>query len=110
MHPEIEKLINLTIASGQVTEKNRATILRKAEKLGEDKDEVELILDGELALLKQDNNIQNNQVSYTNNKELVNISFLQAASSFINKYKFLKYAIIFFLICLGFNLLIFILL
>ncbi len=53
MHSEIEKLIKLAIADGEITEKERAAILRKAEKLGEDKDEVELILDGELAVAKR---------------------------------------------------------
>jgi|WetSurMetagenome_2_1015567.scaffolds.fasta_scaffold00156_15 hypothetical protein len=53
MNPEIEKLIKLAIADGEITEKERAAILRKAEKLGEDKDEVELILDGELAVTKR---------------------------------------------------------
>ena len=48
MHPEIEKLIDLALADGQVTEKEKAIILRKAEALGEDKDEVEMTLDGKL--------------------------------------------------------------
>lgn len=62
MHPEIEKLIQLAIAEGVITDKERAIILQKAEKLGEDKDEVELILDGELALAKQkQNSEQQNQ-------------------------------------------------
>ena len=45
MHPEIENLINMAIADGEVTEKERAIILRKAEGFGEDKDEVEMILE-----------------------------------------------------------------
>ena len=54
MHPEIENLINMAIADGEVTEKERAIILRKAEGLGEDKDEVEMILDGKIALMKKE--------------------------------------------------------
>jgi hypothetical protein len=53
MHPEIEKLIRLAIADGDVSEKERSVIMRKAEELGEDIDEVELILNGELALKNQ---------------------------------------------------------
>jgi len=53
MNPEIEKLIKLAVADGAITDKERTAILRKAEKLGEDKDEVELILDGELAVAKR---------------------------------------------------------
>jgi len=53
MNPEIERLIKLAIADGEITDKERGVILRKAEKLGEDIDEVEMILNGELALLKK---------------------------------------------------------
>ena len=60
MHPEIEKLIQLAIADGEITEKERAVIMRKAEKLGEDIDEVEMILDGELALFKKAIESENN--------------------------------------------------
>ena len=52
MHPEIENLINMALADGEVTEKERAIILRKAESLGIDKDEVEMILDAKLHQLK----------------------------------------------------------
>lgn len=52
MHPEIENLINMALADGEVTEKERAVILRKAESLGIDKDEVEMILDAKLHQLK----------------------------------------------------------
>lgn len=46
MHPEIDKLIDMALADGQVTEKEREIILRKAEKLGLDYDEVEMYLEG----------------------------------------------------------------
>ena len=45
MHPDIEKLINIAKEGGELTEKQKAIILRKAEKLGEDVDEVEMILE-----------------------------------------------------------------
>jgi hypothetical protein len=48
MNNEIEKFIELAIADGQVTDKERAVILRKALELGADSDEVEMILDGKL--------------------------------------------------------------
>lgn len=56
MNPEIEKLIKLAVADGEITENEKAVIIRKAEKLGEDIDEVELILNGELALKKENTN------------------------------------------------------
>ncbi|MDP4678985.1 MAG: hypothetical protein NWS46_01315 [Cyclobacteriaceae bacterium] len=46
MDIELENLINMALADGVVTEKERAIILRKAEALGEDIDEVEMILEG----------------------------------------------------------------
>ena len=45
MHPDIEKLITIAKESGEVTEKQKEIILRKAEKLGEDVDEVEMLLE-----------------------------------------------------------------
>ena len=45
MHPDIEKLINLAKESGELTDKQKEIILRKAEKLGEDVDEIEMILE-----------------------------------------------------------------
>lgn len=48
MHPEIEKLIDLALADGQITEKERNVILKKAAELGVDADEVEMVLDAKL--------------------------------------------------------------
>ena len=52
MHPEIEKLIDLALADGQITEKERNVILKKAVELGVDADEVEMTLDGKLHQLE----------------------------------------------------------
>ena len=54
MNQEIENLINMALADGEVTEKERGIILRKAEALGIDRDEVEMILDGKIALQKRE--------------------------------------------------------
>lgn len=56
MNPEIDNLINMALADGEVTEKERAIIIRKADSMGLDIDEVEMILDGKIALLKKDQN------------------------------------------------------
>lgn len=53
MNQEILNLIEMAIADGVVSEKERSIILRKAGTLGEDKDEVEMILDGKLAIMKK---------------------------------------------------------
>lgn len=54
MNPEIENLINMALADGEVTEKEKAIILRKAEALGYDQDEIEMILDGKIALMNKE--------------------------------------------------------
>jgi hypothetical protein len=56
MNIELENLIDMALADGKVTEKERAVILRKAESLGIDKDEVEMILDAKLHQLKTKTN------------------------------------------------------
>ncbi|PWH11175.1 hypothetical protein DEJ39_02455 [Bacteroidetes bacterium SCGC AAA795-G10] len=48
MNTEIERLIELAIADGEITDKERAVIIKKAEKFDVDPDEVEMILDGRL--------------------------------------------------------------
>jgi hypothetical protein len=67
MSSEIDNLINMALADGEVTEKERAIVLRKAEALGLDKDEVEMILDGRIALQKKQDNL--NQQKPLSNKE-----------------------------------------
>ena len=69
MHPEIENLISMAIADGDVTDKERAIILRKAEVLGEDRDEVEMILDGKIALLKKEQTDTQPKVTQKSSKE-----------------------------------------
>lgn len=69
MNPEIDRLIKLAIADGEISEKERGVILRKAESLGLDKDEVEMILDGELALMKKEQHQKGNQIPPKSNKE-----------------------------------------
>ena len=56
MHPEIEKLIDLALADGQITEKERNVILKKAAELDVDADEVEMVLDGKLHQLQASKN------------------------------------------------------
>ncbi len=52
MNEQLEKLIDLAIADGKITEKERKVILKKASELGVDTDEVEMILDGKLHQLE----------------------------------------------------------
>jgi hypothetical protein len=64
MNAELENLIKMSLVDGEVTDKERAIILRKAELLGVDKDEVEMILDARLYQLQAKANV--------NKKENVN--------------------------------------
>jgi len=43
----------MALADGEISEKERGIIFRKADALGEDKDEVEMILEGKLAMMKK---------------------------------------------------------
>lgn len=49
MNDEFINFIDLVISNGDLTEKSRSTILKKAESLGINKDEAELILDSKIA-------------------------------------------------------------
>ena len=62
MHPEIEKLIDLALADGQITEKERNVILKKSAELGVDADEVEMTLDGKLHQLEASKTKQKEKV------------------------------------------------
>lgn len=53
MHPDLEEMIDLVLADGKITEKEREVIFRKAAKLGVEKDEVEVFLEGKLFQLQQ---------------------------------------------------------
>jgi hypothetical protein len=54
MHPEIEKLIDLALADGQITEKERNVIFIKASDFGINQDEVEMIIDAKKHLKEKE--------------------------------------------------------
>ena len=66
MHQEVIKLIEMALADGQVTEKEREIILRKAEKIGLDIDEVEMYLEGKIS-----DNSNKPTITYKSNRESV---------------------------------------
>lgn len=55
MNPELERLIDMVVADGQITEKERAVVIKKAIELGVDTDEAEIYLDGKLHQINQAN-------------------------------------------------------
>lgn len=54
MHVEIENLINIALADGTISEKEKEILFRKAIALGEDPEELEMILQGRLLLLEKE--------------------------------------------------------
>ena len=73
MNKELVKFIELCLADGEISEKERKVIFRKAEEFGVPKDECEIILEG---LVLQQMEISNK--SYTK-KEFVKIGALSSA-------------------------------
>lgn len=54
MHPEIEKLIDLALADGEISEKERNVIIKKASDFDINQDEVEMIIDAKKHLKEKD--------------------------------------------------------
>ena len=80
MHPDIEKLIDLALADGQITEKERNVILKKAAELGVDISEVEMTLDGRL------HQIQATQTKPTKEK-VGNLNTCPSCGSSVNSFQ-----------------------
>jgi len=68
MNPEIEKLIEYAIADGLINNKEREIIRKKAEKLNEDPDEAEMILDAKLAMRENQTTKASSPEKKSNNK------------------------------------------
>jgi hypothetical protein len=79
MHTEIDKLIEMAIADGHVTDKEREIILRKAEKLGIDMDEMEMYLEGKLTT---------NNYTTSHEKKIVSLNINKSKSDLIVKNNF----------------------
>ena len=52
MHSKVVKLIDMALSDGKINEKEREIILRKAESLSEDVDEVEMYIEGKISDLE----------------------------------------------------------
>jgi hypothetical protein len=55
MNTELEKLIDLALADGQLTDKEKQILTRKAKEFGVDIDEFEMVLEGKLHLAQKEN-------------------------------------------------------
>jgi len=54
MNPELEKYIDFVVADGEVTEKEKNLLIRKAQELNVDLDEMEIILDAKLHMIQKE--------------------------------------------------------
>ena len=66
MHPKVDKLIEMALSDGKINEKEREIILRKAESLAEDVDEVEMYIEGKIS------NLENTVVSENIDNKTIN--------------------------------------
>jgi hypothetical protein len=81
MHPDIEKLVQMSLVDGQVTDKEREIILRKAEKLGIDVDEVEMFLEGKINLVKLETTvIEESSINITERKNNYKIKVFRSVA------------------------------
>ena len=66
MNPELERLINLAVADGKITDRELEVLYRKAQELAVDMDEFEMVLEGKLHLAQKSTNVS--QQSTTSSK------------------------------------------
>jgi len=69
MNQELEKYIDMAVADGEVTEKEKTVLLRKAKELGVDQDELDMILEAKLHLQKKSSEKPKNEPSISATKE-----------------------------------------
>ena len=69
MLPELERLIDLVLADGVLSDKERQVIYRKAQELGVDKDEFEMVLECKLRSSQQPSAPPNDSHRSTMNNE-----------------------------------------
>ena len=54
MNPELEKYIDFVVADGEVTEKEKNVLIKKAQELNVDLDEMEIVLDAKLHVIQKE--------------------------------------------------------
>ena len=54
LHPELQKLLEFALGNGEISEKHRQVLHKKAKEVGQDIDELDLIIDGEVQKLKKE--------------------------------------------------------
>jgi len=72
MHEELEKLLNIALADGVLSDKEREILFRKAEKLGVDIDEFEMILEGRLSEIANKSQLVNSNQNVNPQQNTIN--------------------------------------
>ena len=67
-NPQLEKLIDLALADGELTEKEKQVLFKKAEGMGIDLDEFEMVLEAKLYERNKSNNAQTSTAAPKSNK------------------------------------------
>ena len=67
-NPQLEKLINLALADGELTEKEKQVLFKKAEDMGIDLDEFEMVLEAKLYERSKSNSAQTSTAAPKSNK------------------------------------------
>lgn len=65
--PQMEKLIEMAVADGELTEKEKQVLFKRAEAEGIDLDELEMVVEARLHQVNQKNNVQNQPLSTSSN-------------------------------------------
>ena len=66
MHPDLENIVNSLLSKGEITERSRELLMKKAEQLGVDAIDFELDLEGRIAESKTRTNAPSPQLPQTN--------------------------------------------
>lgn len=67
-NPQLEKLIDIALADGELTEKEKQVLFKRAEAMGIDLDEFEMVLDAKLYEQNKSNNASANNAAPKSNK------------------------------------------
>ena len=87
MNSQLEKLIKLALSDGLLTNKEKEIILRKAEKLGEDVDEVEIYLENIISNPSQVSLVNNDSVKENTTSKEGEIKKCPSCGSIVESFK-----------------------
>jgi len=90
MHPEFERLLKIALSDGIITDKKRAILLRKAESLGMDIDEAEMILESGIPIMTEEENASQ-AIGRVDNYDITDEELLVRCNKWISHCNEVKY-------------------